>query len=1070
MKTIYLFVALLALASKWSLAQSPVLIKNMDTVTIDRYSNSSPGKGVRIGIYFYFPAQSNNGVELWRTDGTNAGTTLVRDLESLFPGSSSSPHLLTKVGDSLYFFKGTGLHLTKYVPATGKFTEPWVNGGDNYFLGSEVVSNGDDIYFVSSNGDGDGVELMRYNTSSENYVLYDINSGSGDSYPHSLTIQGSNLFFAASDGTNGTELWKLNLSTYAYSMVKDIASGSDSSNPHDLISYNGSLFFAANDGTNGDELWSSDGTSSGTNLYYDINSNSGDGSNPAHMVVFDQVLYFSADDGNDGIELWEADDNNSIVQEVADINSSGDSHPGLTGFINLGDSLLYFSADDGTDGIEPWVMDNVNLSPSEVSNINSIGDSNPRDWYNLGDTVIFVADDGSGWELWYSHNFSSSTGLIKDVQPITVSDTVKVFALFDGNIFFAADDSVHGIEPWKSNGISSATSLLKDINLGSAIDGAPQWFAVFNNAMYFNSKTNGDYWYSLYKTDGTNVGTTEIKHSSIADNFSTGPFKGLEMDSLLIFTGYTDTTGMELWKSDGTTAGTVPVKNISPGSTGSNPQNFIYYNYLVYFIADDGTHGQELWKTDGTPAGTTLVKDINSGSSSSGIVQLTVANNLIFFTADDGSHGVEPWVSDGTTSGTTLLKDVNTGSTGSSPQSLFSADSLIYFIANDGSHGNEVWTSDGTSSGTIMLKDINSGSGDGASGFGESPNGFASLGGYVYFSADSAGVGNKLWRTDGTSGNTHYFYNVNFPFSFSNVGSKIVFIALPATSTNGFHIWSTDGTSPGTNEIEDFLPGTCSYFFILTFPVHNGRVFYWLDDEISGQELWCSDGTSSGTQKFDIAPGAASSFPNNAQGLNPLIFSANDGTNTGFEPWALNLPIPLPVGMLDLKAQLQGNHALLKWQSMSSTENNQFAIQRSIDGQHYEDIGFVPGTASRSIEENLQFSDPEPLQGLSFYRIRRSAISGTVDYSNICKLSPEQTNRLSVFPNPAHDVLFIKMNREIKDGILTIRSMNGQLVSQQTVAGTNLLNVQIANLAPGMYQADVRDTDGYSAQFVFVKQ
>lgn len=1070
MKTIYLFVAIMALASKGLLAQSPVLIKNIDTVTIDRYSNSNPGNGVLIGTYFYFPAVSNNGRELWRTDGTNTGTTLVRDLESLFPGSSSNPHLLTKVGDSLYFFKGDGLRLNKYVPATGMLTEPWLNGGDSYYLGDEVVTNGNDIYFVGSNADGDGVELMRYNTFSENYFVYDINSGSGDSYPHSLTIQGGNLFFAASDGTNGTELWKLNLSTYAYSMVKDIFSGSDSSNPHDLIAYNGSLFFAANDGTNGDELWSSNGTSSGTNLYYDINSNTGDGSNPAHMVVFDQILYFSADDGNDGIELWEADDNNSIVQEVADINSSGNSNPGFTGFLNLGDSLLYFSADDGNDGIEPWVMDNINLSPGEVNDINPSGDSNPRDWHNLADSVIFVADDGSGWEMWYSNNATAATGMIKNIQPVTASDTIKVFSAYGGKVFFAADDSVHGIEPWQTDGKSASTSLLKDIHLGYAIDGSPQWFTVFNNAMYFNSKTNEEYWFSLYKTDGTNIGTTEIKHSSSADNFSAGPFKGLEMDSLLIFTGFTDTTGMELWKSNGTTAGTVPIKNISPGSAASNPQNFIYYNYLVYFIADDGTHGQELWKTDGTPSGTSLVKDINSGSASSGIVQLTIANNLIFFTADDGSHGVEPWVSDGTTSGTTLLKDVNSGSAGSNPSSLYSADSLIYFIVNDGTHGNEVWTSDGTSSGTTMLKDINSGSGNGASGFGESPNGFASLGGYVYFNGDSTGSNSCVWRTDGTAGNTHHFYNVSYPFSFSNVGSKIVFIALPGTSTNGFHIWSTDGTTSGTNEIEDFLPGACNYFFILTFPVHNGRVFYWLDDEISGQELWASDGTVSGTQKFDINPGAASSFPNQAQGLNPLIFSANDGTNVGFEPWALNLPIPLPAGIFELKAQLQGSHALLKWQSMTYTEGNQFAIQRSADGQHFEDIGFVPGTASRSVEENLQFTDPEPLKGLGFYRIKRSTISGTTDYSNICKLNLEQSTQLSVFPNPAHDVLHIKMNREIKNGILTIRAMNGQLISQQTVAGTNLLNIQIAGLAPGMYQADLHDSDGYTAQFVFMKQ
>jgi ELWxxDGT repeat protein len=849
--------------------------------------------------------------------------------------------------------------------------------------------------------------------------------------------------------------------SHSFSLVEDIASGTDSSSPSDLIVYNNKLFFTANDGTNGAELWSSDGTSSNTSLYDDINFGS-DGSNPNYKVVFNNILYFSADDGSDGKQLWAADDVNSSGSPylVQYINSSGDSNPGQTGYLNLGDSLLYFSADDGSDGLELWVMDNSEFI-SEVDDINPFGDSHPRYLYNLGDTVIFTADDGSGWEVWRSHHGSSNTAVIQNIQP-SFADTIKISGVFNGHVYFGADDGVHGTELWKTDGTSANTALFKDINFGYGIDGDPQWFTRFDSAMYFNSRTGNEFFYSLFKTDGTSAGTVEIKHGSIADNFSVGPFAGIDADSIIIFSGYTDTTGFELWKSDGTAAGTVRLKSIRPTSAGSNPQAFIMYDSAVYFIADDGTNGAELWKTDGTESGTVLVKDVRSGSNGSNINELTVANNLLFFTADDGTNGTELWVSDGTASGTTLL-DVRPGSTSSSPGNLFSADSLLYFTADDGTHGFEVWISNGTS--TTLLKDIRPGSD------GSGPSSFASLGGYVYFSADSSGAPAKLWRTDGTAANTHYFFDVNYGFSFVSVGSRIVFIALPASTTNGFHIWSTDGTTAGTNEVEDFLPGECGYFFIEKFPVHNGRVFYWIDDNISGQELWGSDGTVAGTMKYDIAPGVASSYPRGARGLNPLIFSANDGSTAGREPWALNVPaIPLPMSLLELRAEKRGGQAYLEWKSMSSARDNRFDVQRSADGLRFDAIGFVPGDALNASQEQAHFSDVTPLEGSNYYRIRRTSNTGEADYSNICKLSFGLPAQAKAFPNPAKDVLHISTGHSFTDGMLVVRTMSGQLLFQKSISGSDVINIPVSTLSPGMYHAELSDGDGYSVKLVFMKQ
>ncbi|MCA9170423.1 MAG: hypothetical protein KDB23_22250, partial [Planctomycetales bacterium] len=107
-------------------ASGTVLVKDIDSGTFTNsygtYPNSSNPQGLTAvgGVLFFSATDSTNGRELWKSDGTAAGTVLVKDI---FPGSSpytydgydygeqpnnGSPSFLTAVGGTLYFAADDG--------------------------------------------------------------------------------------------------------------------------------------------------------------------------------------------------------------------------------------------------------------------------------------------------------------------------------------------------------------------------------------------------------------------------------------------------------------------------------------------------------------------------------------------------------------------------------------------------------------------------------------------------------------------------------------------------------------------------------------------------------------------------------------------------------------------------------------------------------------------------------------------------------------------------------------------------------------------------------------------------
>jgi ELWxxDGT repeat protein len=164
-----------------------------------------------VGSTLFFTANDGvNGTELWKSDGTAAGTVLVKDINPLSFGTY--PSNLTAVGSTLFFTADDGVN----------GTELWKSDGTE--AGTVLVKNINPGAFFSSS-------------------------------PRNLTAVGNTLFFTANDGVNGRELWKSDGTEAGTILVGDIRPGSSSSDPQNLRVVGSTLYFTADDGVNGRELW-----------------------------------------------------------------------------------------------------------------------------------------------------------------------------------------------------------------------------------------------------------------------------------------------------------------------------------------------------------------------------------------------------------------------------------------------------------------------------------------------------------------------------------------------------------------------------------------------------------------------------------------------------------------------------------------------------------------------------------------------------------------------------------------------------------------------------------------------
>ena len=451
---------------------------NGTTLVKDIYpgvGQSISGEFLAVGSNLFFTARDAvSGYELWKSDGTAAGTIMVRDVVTEPSFSAFSPTtapLMVAVGDKVIFRASDSVHGEELWisdgTSGGTSLVKDINPGPTGASITQMVALGSVVYFRANDGTN-GSELWRSDgTAAGTSLVKNIRPGSSDSSLSNLRVLGNKLIFTANNGTNGTELWVSDGTEAGTSLLKDIYVGSNSSDTGNLVASENLVYFRATDGLTGIEIWRTDGTSSGTVLLKDIGPGPDDGS-ISNLGLVGRKLIFRADDGTNGSELWISDGTSTGTVLLKDINPGGDSSL-PTGYMQIG-SVGFFQANSGTTGPELWKTDGTSEGTALVKDIApGISSSNPQMRGALGTNLIFVASDGTtGSELWISDATENGTRLLKDIAPGADPSSPLGFVAVTSNLaYFFADDGSTGYELWKTDGTTGGTQLASEIRPGS---------------------------------------------------------------------------------------------------------------------------------------------------------------------------------------------------------------------------------------------------------------------------------------------------------------------------------------------------------------------------------------------------------------------------------------------------------------------------------------------------------------------------------------------------------------------------------------------------------------------------
>jgi trimeric autotransporter adhesin len=499
-------------------------------------------------LLYFWEEDGNGGRELWRTDGTTAGTQMLKDVYSSLNFKNAFP-IAALNANKLIFTAFDSIH----------GVEPWVTDG----------------------------------TSLGTFFLKDINTNLEHQHQESfMTGLNGKVYFVANDVEHGNELWETDGTTAGTNLLKDFSkfrkmeykpeNQSDYSHTKfgGMIAYKGKLIFSITDIGTDTKLYKYE-----NNVFTPliIFSNSTSSKMKQNFIVFKDEVYFTT---SFGIGKTNGEFTGTII--------FGNYLSFAEKFVILGD-YLYFIA-YGNNGTGIYRTDgNTITTVKEFFGTEYINTDDSYSYYYqddfIGDNNYIYFTTNRQQKLWRTDGTEAGTILLKNFQyQEMVNITEKRATFLNNKIYFKGFDSINNDEPWESDGTVGGTKIFANINSNGP--SFPNSFITIGNEMYFTARDANNQ-VSLLKSDGnsSNISTVNFPTGGINNPFNANGrliFNTNDVDFFLFSMKPTDTNPVVLYQN-------LSVNHISLDNVSKQKSKDIYHHYngKLYFRFDNQIYGSD---------------------------------------------------------------------------------------------------------------------------------------------------------------------------------------------------------------------------------------------------------------------------------------------------------------------------------------------------------------------------------------------------------------------------------------------------------------------------------------------
>ncbi|GAB4396990.1 MAG: hypothetical protein OHK0053_12380 [Microscillaceae bacterium] len=175
------------------------------------------------------------------------------------------------------------------------------------------------------------------------------------------------------------------------------------------------------------------------------------------------------------------------------------------------------------------------------------------------------------------------------------------------------------------------------------------------------------------------------------------------------------------------------------------------------------------------------------------------------------------------------------------------------------------------------------------------------------------------------------------------------------------------------------------------------------------------------------------------------------GNNSGvvvLSGWqAVGLTTTLPIRLISFEAQLSEEDVLLSWATLTESNTDFFVIERTQDFLDFQILGPVAAAGESATRQDYAYTDGEPRPGLTYYRLKSVDKDGTFSYSEWA--SVQVVGILQIYPNPAREILKIRMDGENVSKKITLYGADGRIYFTQQA--TQALDIPVEHLPRGLY-------------------